>query len=125
MVDATNSPIDSLTGADLSSIDTSAFSIDSLASQTAPVGVNTGSTGAWTGLDSLGSTTGNVASGLLSSFGNLVSAQLNNTALLTATGRVGAPLTAAQVANANAWRQYLMIALLLAGVGVGIYVWKH
>lgn len=120
--DATNSPIDSLTGADLTSIDTSGFNFGG---NFAPVPVNTGSSGAWGGLDSLGSTTGNVAQGLLSSFGNLVSAQLNNTALLTSTGRVGASLTAQQLANANAWRQYLMIALLLAGVGVGIYVWKH
>lgn len=118
--DATNSPIDSLTGADLSP-DTSIFNFGT----TVPSSVNTGSSGAWTGLDSLGSTTGNVASGLLSSFGNLVSAQLNNTALLTSTGKVGASLTAAQLASANAWRQYLMIAFLLGGVGLGIYVWKH
>lgn len=84
-----------------------------------------GSTGAWTGLDTLGSTTGNVASGLLQSFGNLVSAQVNRTALLTSTGRVGASLTAAQLANANKWQHYVMAAVLLAGVGVGLYVWKH
>lgn len=119
--DVSTSPVDSLTGADLSP-NTSNFDFTAL---TPLPSVNTGSTGAWSGLDDLGSTTGNVASGLLSSFGNLVSAQLNNAALLTRTGKVGASLTAQQLANANAWRQYLMIALLLAGVGVGIYVWKH
>jgi hypothetical protein len=117
----TQGPVDSLTGADLSSF--SGFDFSSIGAP-APVSVDTGSTGAWNGLDSLGSNTGNVASGLLSSFGNLISAQLNNTALLTSTGKVGASLTAAQIASANAWQKYLMIALLLAGVGVGIYVWK-
>ncbi len=113
---------DGITGADLSA-PVSAFDFSSIAAP-APVSVNTGSSGMWSGLDSLGSNTGNVASGLLSSFGNLISAQLNNTALLTSTGKVGASLTAAQLASANAWHKYLMIALLLAGVGVGIYVWK-
>lgn len=117
--DATNSPLDSLTGANLAP-DTSSFNLVGATS----VPTNTGSTGAWSGLDDLGSSTGNVASSLLSSFGNLVSAQLNNTALLTATGKVGASLTAQQLANANAWKQYLMIAFLLGGVALAIHVWK-
>lgn len=109
------SPSDSLTGVDLSQMSGADFVAAN------PLGTQSS---AWSGLDTLGSTVGNVGSGLLASFGNLVSAQLNHTALLTSTGRAGVSLTAQQQANANAWRKYLMIALLLAGVGVGIYVWK-
>lgn len=111
-------PVDSMTGISLGTQDFSS-SPSYLTDQ--QLG---GSSGAWGGLDTLGSTTGNVASGLLASFGNLVSAQVNQTALLTSTGRVGASLTAAQLANANAWQKYVLYAVLLSAVGVGLYVWK-
>lgn len=114
-------PTDGTTGADLSSIDNSSFFSSWAAPSSAPIGTDSS---AWSGLDTLGSSVGNVGSSLLSSFGNLVSAQLNQTALLTSTGKAGVSLTAAQQASANAWRNYLMIAFLLAGVGVAIYVWK-
>jgi hypothetical protein len=79
---------------------------------------------AWGGLDTLGSTTSNVASNIFSSLGNLVSAQINNTALLTATGKTAASLTAAKAASANAWHNYVLIAVALLAVGAGIYVLK-
>ncbi|MGH8209891.1 MAG: hypothetical protein ACRETD_02965 [Steroidobacteraceae bacterium] len=73
----------------------------------------------WAGLDTVGSGTANVASSVLSSFGNLVSAQINKTALLTATGAVGKSNTAAPTANPNAWKTYLLIGIVIvAGVGL-------
>src|SRR6266404_5815476 len=92
-------PTDGITGADLSTIDNSSFFNSLSAPSIAPLG---NQSSAWSGLDSLGSATANVGSSLLSSFGNLVSAQVNRTALLTATGRAGVSLTAQQQANANA-----------------------
>lgn len=71
------------------------------------------SSSSWAGLDDVGSGVGNVASNVLSSFGNLVSAQINKTALLTATGAVGKSNTAAPTKNPNAWK-------IFAGIGVAI-----
>jgi len=76
---------------------------------------------AWSGLDTLGSSVSNVASSVLTSFGNLVSAQVNKTALLTATGAVGRSNTAAPTANPNTWKIFLAIGLVLVG---GLLVWK-
>jgi hypothetical protein len=81
---------------------------------------------AWSGLDDLGSNVSNVGSSVFSAFGNLVSAQINKTALLTATGAVGRSNTAAPTANPNAWKTYVVIALVIvAGIGVWHAVRKH
>ena len=73
----------------------------------------------WSGLDKVGSGTANVATNILSSFGNLVSAQINKTALLTATGAVGRSNTAAPTANPNAWKSFVVIGLVIvAGIGI-------
>ena len=83
---------------------------------------NTGDpTSAWGGLDSLGGSVSGVASGILSSFGNLVSAQINNQALLTSTGATTAPLTNAPAANPNVWHTVLIGGLVLAA-GVAIFM---
>lgn len=74
----------------------------------------------WSGLDTVGSGVANVASNVLSSFGNLVSAQVNRTALLTATGAVGRSNTAAPTANPNTWKIFLGVGLALA-VGLVIF----
>lgn len=75
---------------------------------------------AWSGLDTVGSSVANVATNVLSSFGNLVSAQVNNTALLTATGAIGRSNTAAPTANPNAWKTFLIVGLVI-GVGILLY----
>jgi hypothetical protein len=73
----------------------------------------------WAGLDNVGSGVSNVATNVLSSFGNLVSAQINKTALLTATGAVGKSNTAAPTANPNAWKTFLLAGLaIVAGIAV-------
>ena len=69
----------------------------------------------WSGLDTVGSGVSNVASNVFSSFGNLVSAQINKTALLTATGAVGKSNTAAPTANPNAWKIFLGIGVAIVG----------
>jgi surface antigen len=74
----------------------------------------------WSGLDDLGSTTSNVASSILGGFGNLVTAQLNSTALLTATGAKAKALTNAPTTNPNYW-QYFVIAGVVAIAGFAIY----
>ena len=68
---------------------------------------------AWTGLDDLGSGVSNVATNVLTSFGNLVSAQVNKTALLTATGAIGRSNTAAPTPNPNAWQTFLLVGLVI------------
>lgn len=74
---------------------------------------------AWSGLDDLGSSVSNVGSNVFSAFGNLVSAQINKTALLTATGAVGRSNTAAPTPNPNVWKTYVVVALVIvAGIGV-------
>jgi len=81
--------------------------------------VQADSSWSWAGLDSVGSGVSNVATNVLSSFGNLVSAQVNKTGLLTATGAVGRSNTAAPTANPNAWKTYALIAVVIvAGVAV-------
>lgn len=75
----------------------------------------------WSGLDSLGSSASGVASSILSSFGNLVSAQINNKALLTSTGATTAPLTNAPAVNPNVWHGVLIGGLVLAG-GFAVYM---
>lgn len=73
----------------------------------------------WAGLDNVGSGVSNVATNILGSFGNLVSAQINKTALLTATGAVGRSNTAAPTANPNSWKTYALVAVvIIAGVAV-------
>lgn len=74
----------------------------------------------WAGLDSLGSSASGVASGILSSFGNLVSAQINNQALLTSTGATTAPINNAPAANPNVWHGVLIGGLVLAA---GVAIW--
>jgi hypothetical protein len=79
---------------------------------------------AWSGLDDLGSGVANVGSNVFSAFGNLVSAQINKTALLTATGAVGKSNTAAPTANPNAWKTYIVIGLVIVA-GIGLYhAWR-
>lgn len=79
---------------------------------------------AWSGLDTLGSNTSNVGSNVFSAFGNLVSAQINKTALLTATGAVGKSNTAAPTTNPNAWKTFVVIGLVIvAGVAV-FHAWR-
>ena len=73
------------------------------------------SSSSWAGLDTVGSGVSNVATNVLSSFGNLVSAQINKTALLTATGAVGKSNTAAPTANPNAWKIFLGIGVAIVG----------
>lgn len=75
---------------------------------------------AWSGLDTVGSGVSNVASNVFTSFGNLVSAQINKTALLTATGAVGRSNTAAPTANPNAWKIFLGIGVAILG-GIVLY----
>jgi hypothetical protein len=65
----------------------------------------------WGGLDDLGSSVSNVASNILTSYGNLVAAQVNKTALLTATGKVGRSNTNAPTSNPNMWKY---------AVGIGV-----
>lgn len=80
----------------------------------------------WGSLDTLGSGVSNVASSILTSYGNLVSAQVNRTALLTATGKTGVSLTGAPLANANSWGAFLLIGV--AALGVVAVIWavkKH
>lgn len=73
----------------------------------------------WSGLDNLGSSTSNVAGNILSGFGNLVTAQLNKTALLTATGAVGRSTTNAPTSNPNIWKYFVVGGVLLvAGFAV-------
>ena len=69
----------------------------------------------WAGLDTVGSGVANVASNVFSAFGNLVSAQVNKTALLTATGAIGRSNTAAPTANPNAWKIFLGIGIAIVG----------
>lgn len=69
----------------------------------------------WSGLDTVGSGVANVGSNVFSAFGNLVSAQINKTALLTATGAVGRSNTAAKTANPNTWKIYVGIGVALVG----------
>ena len=77
------------------------------------------SSSSWAGLDNVGSGVSNVATNVLSSFGNLVSAQINKTALLTATGAVGKSNTAAPTRNPNAWKMYALVAVVIvAGIAV-------
>jgi hypothetical protein len=91
---------------------------------TQDVNISTDPGNAWSGLDTVGSGTTNVATNVLSSFGNLVSAQINKTALLTATGAVGRSNTAAPTKNPNAWKTYLVIGLVIvAGVGL-FHAWR-
>jgi hypothetical protein len=98
------------------------FDPNSLPTQDVNIGSDPQS--AWAGLDTVGSGTTNVASNVLSSFGNLVSAQINKTALLTATGAVGRSNTAAPTANPNAWKTYLVIGLVIvAGIGL-FHAWR-
>ena len=79
---------------------------------------------AWSGLDDLGSGVTNVASNVFSAFGNLVTAQVNKTALLTATCAVGRSNTAAPTPNPNAWKTYLVIGLVVvAGIGL-FHAWR-
>jgi|SRR5579872_737429 len=74
---------------------------------------------AWSGLDTVGSGVANVGSSVFSAFGNLVSAQINKTALLTATGAVGRSNTGARTPNPNGWKLYLGIGLaLVAGLAI-------
>lgn len=70
---------------------------------------------AWSGLDTVGSSVGNVAGNVFSAFGNLVSSQINKTALLTATGAVGKSNTAAPTANPNAWKIFVGIGVAIVG----------
>jgi hypothetical protein len=70
---------------------------------------------AWSGLDTVGSSVSGVASNVFSSFGNLVSAQINKTALLTATGAVGKSNTAAPTKNPNSWKIFLGIGVAIVG----------
>ena len=77
--------------------------------------VQADSSSSWAGLDSVGSGVSNVATNVLSSFGNLVSAEINKTALLTATGAVGRSNTAAPTANPNAWKIFLGIGVAIVG----------
>jgi hypothetical protein len=77
--------------------------------------VQTDPSSSWSGLDTVGSSAGNVASNVFSAFGNLVSSQINKTALLTATGAVGKSNTAAPTANPNAWKIFLGIGVAIVG----------
>lgn len=90
------------------------------ASQTDPATGTNGNTSdpssSWSGLDSLGGSVSGVASGILSSFGNLVSAQINNQALLTSTGATTAALNNERAANPNVWSKVMIGGLILAGV---------
>jgi hypothetical protein len=98
------------------------FDPNSLPTQDVNIGSDPSS--AWSGLDTVGSNTSNVATNILSSFGNLVSSQINKTALLTATGAVGRSNTAAPTANPNAWKTYLVIGIVIvAGVGL-FHAWR-
>lgn len=96
-----------------------------VASQTDPSTGTNGNTSnpasAWGGLDSLGGSVSGVASNILSSFGNLVSAQINNKALLTSTGATTAPYNNAPAVNPNVW-QPIMIAGLAVGAAVAIWI---
>jgi hypothetical protein len=79
---------------------------------------------AWSGLDNLGSGVANVGSNVFSAFGNLVSAQINKTALLTATGAVGRSNTAAPTKDPNAWKNYVVIGIVIVAV-IGLYhAWR-
>jgi|SRR6185437_9614753 len=78
----------------------------------------------WSGLDSLGSSVSGVGSSILSSFGNLVSAQINNQALLTSTGALTQPLTNAPTANANVWSKVMIGGLVLAGIVAVVWAVK-
>lgn len=78
-------------------------------------------TSSWSGLDSLGGSVSGVASNILSSFGNLVSAQIDNKALLTSTGATTAPLTGAPTANPNVWSK-VMIGGLIVAAGLAIFL---
>ena len=84
-----------------------------------------GSPSPFAGLDNVGSGVGNVASGLFASLGNLLTSQINNTALMSSTGQTAASLTAAKLASANAWKNYVLIAVVLLGVGGAIYALKR
>lgn len=98
------------------------FDPDSL--PTPDVNISNDPSSAWSGLDDLGSGVANVGSSVFSAFGNLVSAQINKTALLTATGAVGRSNTAAPTANPNAWKTYLVIGLVVvAGIGL-FHAWR-
>lgn len=100
------------------------ISFDPSTLPTQDVNIGSDPSTAWSGLDTVGSSTSNVATNILSSFGNLVSSQINKTALLTATGAVGRSNTAAPTTNPNAWKTYLVIGLVIvAGVGL-FHAWR-
>lgn len=82
--------------------------------------VQADSSSSWAGLDTVGSGVSNVATNVISSFGNLVSAQINKTALLTATGAVGRSNTNAPTKNPNAWKTYALVAVVIAA-GVAVF----
>lgn len=85
---------------------------------------NLSQSSSWSGLDNLGSSITNVASNIFSAAGNLVAAQVNNQALLTATGQYAKPTTNAIAPSANTWGTVLIAGVaLLAVVGV-IYAVK-
>lgn len=112
--------ISTLTSADLQPV---GVTTDFAPSADVTAAVNNADTG-WSGLDNLGSSTANVASSILGGFGNLVTAQLNNQALLTTTGKYAKPTTNAPAASANTWGKVLIAGVaLLAVVGV-IYAVK-
>lgn len=95
------------------------------ASQTDPSTGTNGDTSnpssGWSGLDSLGGSASGVASNILSSFGNLVSAQIDNKALLTSTGATTAPYNNEPTSSANMWSK-ILIAGLVVGAGVAIFM---
>lgn len=74
----------------------------------------------WGSLDDLGSSASGVAGSILSGFGNLVTSQLNASALLTATGAQAKATTNAATTNPNAW-QYLIIGGVVLLAGFAIY----
>jgi len=75
---------------------------------------------AWAGLDTVGSGVANVGSNIAGAFGNLVAAQINKTALLTATGAIGRSNTAAPTRNPNTWKLFVGLGLAIVA-GIAIY----
>lgn len=82
--------------------------------------VNASASSQWSALDDLGSSASGVAGNILGGFGNLVTAQLNATALMTATGAKNKALTNAPTSNPNAW-QYLIIGGVVLVAGFAVY----
>lgn len=70
----------------------------------------------WGSLDSLGSTASGIAASILGSAGSLITGQINNQALLNATGAQVQSTQALATANPNKWQGFLLAGVAVLGI---------